>query len=163
MFGNNLVRTCCIALVIAIVDVAVVWAVPPERIFVTNEHDDSVSVIDGSTNAVVATANVTSGAGLANFVAASSGIDILCVQEHKVAAGDIAQLSASLIRKGWKSSWTAAVPTAKIGISAGACVVARKHLDFVEVTVPSAHPGRIAGAMVACGGLSHLFFYSMCP
>jgi PQQ-dependent catabolism-associated beta-propeller protein len=55
MFGNNLVRTCCIVLVIAILDVAVVWAVPPERIFVTNERDDSVSVIDGSTNAVVAT------------------------------------------------------------------------------------------------------------
>lgn len=35
-----------------------VTAAPPKRIFVTNEKDDTVSVIDGATNEVVATINI---------------------------------------------------------------------------------------------------------
>ena len=38
--------------------ISTVAAAPPKRIFVTNEKDDTVSVIDGATNTVVATIEI---------------------------------------------------------------------------------------------------------
>lgn len=47
-----------VALVLLSAMVLVVHAAPPKRIFVTNEKDDTVSVIDGATNTVVATIEI---------------------------------------------------------------------------------------------------------
>ncbi|MFP6682055.1 MAG: PQQ-dependent catabolism-associated beta-propeller protein [Gammaproteobacteria bacterium] len=46
-----------VAIVLATV-ISVVTAAPPKRIFVTNEKDDTVSVIDGATNMVIATIRI---------------------------------------------------------------------------------------------------------
>jgi PQQ-dependent catabolism-associated beta-propeller protein len=55
MFIVNRYRKLFVIIVCVMLGNLGAFAAPPERIFVTNERDDSVSVIDGQTNTVIAT------------------------------------------------------------------------------------------------------------
>jgi exonuclease III len=82
---------------------------------------------------------------------------VLCGQEHRLSRAKIAEVSKRLAKKGWKSIWTAALPTAT-STSAGTVICAREHLEFWNEEDPGTAfgdvvPGRCCAAHCKAGGL----------
>ena len=102
----------------------------------------------------MATANCTSWSSAKDLIL-NPLAHVLAVQETKVVKGsDIDEASSWAIKRGWKSLWCPAVPTAKGGVSAGLAILARQELALVEAAIPdeAVWPGHLQAGVVQAPG-----------
>ncbi len=90
---------------------------------------------------------------------------VICMQEHKlVHPEDVAAASTDARRKGWKSFWSAAIPSKHEAEapSAGVAVMVRAEYGALDPLGGSdVAPGRCAAALVEAGGIGGLVAYSV--
>ena len=104
----------------------------------------------------VATANVNGAGTLPGLLRAPQfqDVDVVLVQEHKIQDRDrLSQQSQTVLRLGWVSIWTPAVPGPKEGPSGGTAILARFGLGLSEVPEFGQNcPGRLTAARVQIPG-----------
>ncbi len=90
---------------------------------------------------------------------------VACMQEHKLAhPEDIAAASTEARRKGWKSFWSAAIPSKHEAEAPSAGVAVMVRAEYGALDPPGGSDvaaGRCAAALVEAGGIGGLVTYAV--
>ncbi len=94
-----------------------------------------------------------------------SAYGVMCMQEHKLThPEDVAAASTEARRKGWKSFWTAAIPSKYEAEAPSAGTVVMVKAEFGAMDPPGGSdvvPGHCSAALVEAGGIGGLVVYSI--